>query len=348
MSPVEQAFGYASRVGTDKCHWVIVSNMDEIRLYRSNSMEKYESFRIGEIASNSSEFDRFYFLLSRCNLLPPNPTLKSTIDTIYDKNLVDQAEINKKFYNIYSQARQNVFEHLSKDNPDQDKILLIEKVQKILDRFLFMCFCEDKGYIGNIGENDPLTRRIFINAMDSFTGSMWNEFLGISKAIDKGAEKPIKIPNYNGGLFEPDPELDRLNVENDVFAYLKPLSDFDFESELDVNILGHVFEQSVSDIEELKASINNEEFDKKKGKRKKQGIYYTPAYITGFIIEQTIGAWIEREKDKLGFNNLPDFLNKRKIFFWSLAQTIKQSLGKLSRIRQPFMATPGQSCKKAF
>jgi type I restriction-modification system DNA methylase subunit len=279
--------------------------MDEIRLYRSSSMERYESFRIGEIASNSSEFDRFFFLFSRQNLLPQTPAQKSTIDAIYDKNLADQAEINKKFYGIYSQARQNIYEHLTKDNPNQDRLLLIEKVQKILDRFLFMCFCEDKGYIGNIGENDPLTRRIFVNAMDSFSGSMWNEFIGIARAIDKGAEKPIKIPSYNGGLFEPDPELDRLHVDNEVFAHLKPLSDFDFESELDVNILGHVFEQSVSDIEELKASINNESFEKKKGKRKKQGIYYTPAYITGFIIEQTIGAWIERLKGKLDFRSLP-------------------------------------------
>ena len=305
MSPVDQAFNYAQRVGIHHCHWIIVSNMDEIRLYHSSSMEKYESFRIAELASNASEFDRFYFLLSRQHLLPEKPSDKSFIDTLYEKNQADQAEINKKFYAVYSQARQNLFEDLVADNPETDKLHLLEKVQKILDRFLFMCFCEDKGYIGNVGESDPLTKRIFVNAMDSFTGSMWNEFLGIAKAIDKGAEKPIRIPPYDGGLFSPDPELEKLNVGNNAFVHLQPLAAYDFESELDVNILGHVFEQSVSDIEELKASINNEDFDKKKGKRKKQGIYYTPAYITGFIIEQTIGAWIEREKEKLGFADLP-------------------------------------------
>lgn len=305
MSPVDQAFNYVNRIGNQRCHWIIVSNMDEIRLYHSSSMEKYESFRIAELATNAPEFDRFYFLLSRQNLLPEKPSEKSLIDTLYDKNQADQADINKKFYAVYSQARQNMFEQLITDNPETDKLHLLEKVQKILDRFLFMCFCEDKGYIGNIGESDPLTKRIFVNAMDSFTGSMWNEFLGIAKAIDQGADKPIHIPPYDGGLFSPDPELEKLNVGNNAFAHLKPLAAYDFESELDVNILGHVFEQSVSDIEELKASINNEEFDKKKGKRKKQGIYYTPAYITGFIIEQTIGAWIEREKEKLGFANLP-------------------------------------------
>lgn len=305
MSPVDQAFNYALRVGIDHCHWIIVSNMDEIRLYHASSMEKYESFRIAELATNVPELERFYFLLSRQNLLPEKPSEKSVIDTLYDKNQADQADINKKFYAIYSKARQSLFEDLIVVNPEMDKLFLLEKVQKILDRFLFMCFCEDKGYIGNVGETDPLTKLIFVNALKSFTGSMWNEFLGIAKAIDKGAEKPIRIPPYDGGLFSPDPELEKLNVSNEAFAHLQPLAGYDYESELDVNILGHVFEQSVSDIEELKASINNEEFDKKKGKRKKQGIYYTPAYITGFIIEQTIGAWIEREKEKLGFLQLP-------------------------------------------
>ncbi len=305
MSPVDQAFNYAQRVGIQRCHWIIVSNMDEIRLYHSSSMEKYESFRIAELASNANEFDRFYFLLARQHLLPEKPSDKSFIDTLYDKNQADQAEINKKFYAVYSQARQNLFEDLIADNPETNKLHLLEKVQKILDRFLFMCFCEDKGYITDADDPDPLTKRIFVNAMDSFTGSMWNEFLGIAKAIDRGSKKPIQIPPYDGGLFSPDPELEKLNVGNDAFAHLQPLAAYDFESELDVNILGHVFEQSVSDIEELKASINNEDFDKKKGKRKKQGIYYTPAYITGFIIEQTIGAWIEREKEKLDFASLP-------------------------------------------
>lgn len=35
LTPVEQAFSYSHKNGT-RCHWVIVSNFKEIRLYRSN------------------------------------------------------------------------------------------------------------------------------------------------------------------------------------------------------------------------------------------------------------------------------------------------------------------------
>ena len=48
---------------------------------------------------------------------------------------------------------------------------------------------------------------------------------------------------------------------------------------IDVDILGHIFEQSITDLEELKASVTGAEFDRKKGKRKTQGVFYTPAFV---------------------------------------------------------------------
>ena len=53
------------------------------------------------------------------------------------------------------------------------------------------------------------------------------------------------------------------------------LSDYDFESEISVNILGHIFEQSLTDLEEIQSNINNVDFDKTKTKRKKEHTYKT-------------------------------------------------------------------------
>ena len=304
LSAVEQGFDYSAKIGST-CHWVIVSNMDEIRLYHVGDQNRYESFNIAEIANSPTEMERFYFLLCRQNLLPYAPSSKeSYLDKLYARNQADQAEINNKFYAIYSRTRQDIFNKLSETNPDIDKLVLLEKVQKILDRFLFMCFCEDKGFINRSAADEELTKFILNAPKKSFRGSIWNEFMDISRAIDEGSDQPIKIPPYDGGLFAKDSELENLNVSNDALESLRPIAEYDFDSELDVNILGHIFEQSVSDIEELKAKIKGQNFDEKKGKRKKQGIYYTPAYITSFIIEETIGAWIEREKIRLGFESL--------------------------------------------
>ncbi len=115
------------------------------------------------------------------------------------------------------------------------------------------------------------------------------------------------INKFNGGLFEYDEILDgKIVIGDEIFSALTEITGYDFDSELNVNILGHIFEQSISDIEEIKASISGESFDKKQGKRKKEGIYYTPEYITRYIVEQAVGGWLEERKKELGFEELPE------------------------------------------
>ena len=52
---------------------------------------------------------------------------------------------------------------------------------------------------------------------------------------------------YNGGLFKTDATLDGLTVGDDVlFIHAKRLSDYDFESQISVDILGRIFENPLS------------------------------------------------------------------------------------------------------
>jgi len=118
------------------------------------------------------------------------------------------------------------------------------------------------------------------------------------------------INKFNGGLFKNDDILDSLYVDNEVFEEMKKISEYDFDSELNENILGHIFEQSVSDIEELKKSVSGEEFDSKKSKRKKDGIFYTPKYITKYIVENSIKNWLDDKKKELGEDELPKLTEK--------------------------------------
>ena len=49
----------------------------------------------------------------------------------------------------------------------------------------------------------------------------------------------------------------------------------------------------------MKAGLEGEITDKKKSKRKKDGIYYTPSYITEYIVEEAVGNWLEDNPDGL-------------------------------------------------
>ena len=302
-TPVEQAFNYAPKYGKN-CQWVIVSNYKEIRLYRSNDMTEYEVFFL-ENLKDDLEFQKFIYILSFEALVgTANKKAKALeLSEEYQKN---QIEIEKKFYNEYRNIRLHIFENMKENNPETDENTLLEKVQKLLDRFLFICFCEDKGLLEKDFFNTILKK-------GKDFGSIFDIFKVFCNWINLGNPKE-NISHFNGGLFKNDDVLNSLNIDDKVFEELKKISDYDFDSDLNVNILGHIFEQSISDIEELKKSISGEEFDLKKSKRKKDGIFYTPQYITKYIVENSIKNWLDDKRKELGEDDLP-ILNEKDYIF---------------------------------
>jgi len=138
-TPVEQAFSYQHKTGKE-CRWVIVSNFNEIRLYHSNSSTEYELFFISELAK-PEKFNQFFYLLNSKNLISKSGD--SLIDALYKSNEQDEQDISKEFYSVFKKIRIDLFEHLKANNPNIDELVLLEKTQKLLDRFIFVCFCED-------------------------------------------------------------------------------------------------------------------------------------------------------------------------------------------------------------
>src|SRR5690606_23093910 len=129
----------------------------------------------------------------------------------------------------------------------------------------------------------------------------------------KGSASKAEIYAYNGGLFKPDNLLDRLEISDELLAkHTTQLSKYDFASQVDVNILGHIFENSLNEIESVSAEIEGGEFDKQKSKRKKDGVFYTPKYITKYIVENTVGRLCEEKKSELGFREEEYFKGRKQ------------------------------------
>ena len=267
-------------------------------------MTEYEVFFL-ENLKDDLEFQKFIYILSFEALVgTANKKAKALeLSEEYQKN---QIEIEKKFYNEYRNIRLHIFENMKENNPETDENTLLEKVQKLLDRFLFICFCEDKGLLEKDFFNTILKK-------GKDFGSIFDIFKVFCNWINLGNPKE-NISHFNGGLFKNDDVLNSLNIDDKVFEELKKISDYDFDSDLNVNILGHIFEQSISDIEELKKSISGEEFDQKKSKRKKDGIFYTPQYITKYIVENSIKNWLDDKRKELGEDDLPKLNEKDYIF----------------------------------
>jgi len=320
-SAVEQCFMYAVKSG-EKCKWVIVSNFVEIRLYLANDMTKYESFDILSL-NDKYEFYRFYYLLANGQLFYPN--IASSIDNFLANRQEREKTITKEFYEKYQYLREVFLQHLKLHNPEKNPLDLLQYAQTIIDRILFVSVIKDYDLI-----HYDVLKRIEKLAEESYAKDkeeLWRQLKNLFVAIDEGL--PPRIQKFNGGLFRQNEAVETLIIKNVFLKQLLTLSNYDFESDLNVNILGHIFEQSITDIENLKKEITeNKPFEYTEteneitykshlletNKRKKQGIYYTPEKITYYIVSNAIGSWLEEQKEKIGINqltNFPDNLEER-------------------------------------
>jgi len=289
-TPVDQGWRYM--IETSDCRWVIVSNYKETRLYHLNQTKRsYERFLLEEL-EDVEAFKRFYFLLCRDNFLPAEPGSISVIADLLDESAREQTKITDKLYRQYKILRSRIFDHLTINYPDHNPIFLLEKTQKILDRFLFIAFAEDRGLL----PRDSI-KKAFKNIDDYFKRPKWENFKVMFRWIDQG-NPGMNFPAYNGGLFHSDPDLDALDLPDELIETFAVLSEYDFEDEVSVLILGHIFEQSISDLEEmrLQATKTADRSSKKVSKRKRDGVFYTPLFVTRYIVEQAVGRTLAEKQ----------------------------------------------------
>ncbi|MGI8524743.1 MAG: Eco57I restriction-modification methylase domain-containing protein [Pseudolabrys sp.] len=277
ISPVQQAWNYAIDV-PGGCRWVLVSNCVEIRLYGfGRGRDAYEFFDLTTIG-DIRELERLWLLLSAKQLIGGGTeALLAKSDSAY-KDITDELYVD------YKNLREHVLAFLTGavDGPKLAMSAAIEVAQKLLDRILFVAFAE---------RTDLLPARLIERASNARNEWMpepyWKNFLALFREIDSGNEGR-GIWAYNGGLFAPDPVADTVVLPDGLTEQLAKLANWDYRSDVPVTVLGHIFEQSITDLEKLRALSRGEEAPKV-SKRKREGVVYTPDIVTRFLVERTIG-----------------------------------------------------------
>ncbi len=294
-TPVEQAFSYPSKMGAS-CRWVVVSNFVELRLYAANDQTRAEVFRLDTLPDQPAALRRFFALLAAGQVLPLPTQPDAPLDLALRQRQEQEARISKEFYRDYRAARRALLDHLIEQNPAVAPLDLLQHTQKLLDRVIFVCFCEDKNIIPRLTFR-RLLDAVRANVFDPADDKIYRTVRGLFHSIDLG-NPAANINRFNGGLFAPDAALDALVIKDRTLGPVISLERYDFASELNVNILGHIFEQSLADLEAERARLLGEAPPTaKQGKRKQDGIFYTPDYITRYIVGQGVEA---------GLNALPD------------------------------------------
>jgi hypothetical protein len=319
LSKIEdQAFGYKNN--QENCNYVITSNFEKVRLYVDNAIEHVE-FNLFELSQE--QFNLMYLILAFENI-------KNNIPKKLKEESVNQEDIiTKKLYKDYSIFKRELFQNLTLLNPEYDPLVLFQKSQKLLDRLLFLLFGEDRGLLPPNSVREILKQWNKLQDLDEDIPlyNRYKKYFGYLNTGFKGKNHDVFA--YNGGLFKEDEILDNIKIDDKILHdHTFRLSQYDFASEVDVNILGHIFENSLNEIDEIKAQLEGQEIDKSKSKRKKDGVFYTPKHITKYIVENTVGKLCEEKKVEFEIVEEVYFTDKKR-----QQKTNKALLDKLDQYR---------------
>jgi type I restriction-modification system DNA methylase subunit len=158
-------------------------------------------------------------------------------------------------------------------------------VQKIIDRFIFLRICEDRG----IEEYGQLKKKaegkeIYENLKDLFIYA------------DEKYNSGIFHFEKEDGMEEPDNLTLSLEIDDKILKQIishlyYPESPYEF-SVFPADILGQVYEQFLGKVIRLTDS-HQAKIEEKPKVKKVGGIFYTPTYIVDYIVKNTVGRLVE-------------------------------------------------------
>ncbi|HEY1599253.1 MAG TPA: N-6 DNA methylase [Pirellulales bacterium] len=348
-TPVEQAFRYAAH-GQAGVEWVIVSNLEEIRLYRNGYVDAYERWTTEEL-TQLPKLRHFFFLLHRAGIIADRGVSRTA--TLLDKSLKVGLDTTEGFYGLYSIARNALIEHLVtvpqfKNAP---KAHVYGKAHKILNRALFAAYCED--HPARLLPEETLAKLQKTASEKKGNGRYWETYQEFFRQLDAGSP-PGSADGYNafnGGLFAFDPEIDNLTLPDTLFTRsffydrrgkqsreitgIFGFHVYSFTDELNVDALGAIFEQSLKDLPTSEAPVRGRG-NVAVTSRETHGVYYTPKEITRFMVSRAFDFFVTPLRDeadrsasahqiKKGRSKraTPNVEIRRKLFFQEMMDHLK-------------------------
>jgi very-short-patch-repair endonuclease len=309
-----QAFGYKNY--NKKAVYVVSSNFEKLRFYIDNAID-YEEFNLFTLTEE--KFATLWLCLAYENIA------KNLAKHLKTESVGKEEQITRQLYKDYSAFKRALFDDICANNADVTRglnpLLLFKKTQKLLDRLLFILFAEDSGLLPPNSIMEIVKQWEQLKELDEYKPlyDRLKKYFGYMNTGRKGAKHDIFA--YNGGLFAPDETLDSIVISDEILlTHLKKVSNYDFSSEVDVNILGHIFENSLTEIEVITNELSSPrpsdtplQFGEGTGvRRKKDGVFYTPRYITAYIVENTIGKLCADKKAELEIDEQEYFTDKKR------------------------------------
>lgn len=270
----KQAVRYSWNKGVT---WAILTNFERLLIFNAQDIKSSLANKLLfdiPCAEYVSEFERLW-------LLSKESFSTNGLDAYAEKigKKFQRVPISSLLYKDLDECRAILTDALHGWNPKVKGDLLDEGVQKFLDRLIFIRVAEDRSvepptllpllrewegsktkndvplYTSMVGKFRELDKTYNSNLFSEHPFEQWEEYGGAT-------EKAIKILYGKEGYYE-----------------------YDFKA-MPADVLGTVYENYLG--HRLSQSKKGVTLDKDAGKRKEQGIYYTPSFIVDYIVKNAL------------------------------------------------------------
>jgi hypothetical protein len=253
--------------------WLIVLDYREICLYHRDVSGLFCQRFAWDSLADLEQFKAFYFLLSRRTLLRgiANSEERSRTTHLLEESHQLESEVLKNFYSHYYKIRSQLIKDFryrlqllahpvqSPQNSLQIKAedaiaIAIYQSQKLLNRILFVAYCEDRQLLP-----ENLIKDAYEFTNPYVEQPIWDNYKAIFSWVQNGnASYRSPLNAYPCSLFVSDRILDKaLFVGDELCRQIKEIARFDFCEDITRHILICLFDESIKELSQYRKDLSN-------------------------------------------------------------------------------------------
>ena len=278
---VKQAIDYA---WTKSVTWALLSDFEGLKVFNAEWKESNPfsaQFIEFDLESYLTNFERLWWLSKP-------ETLARRLDLEAEKvgKKVKRLPVSQHLFDDLKKWRGNLFKNYKAFNLGYSAAQIDEAVLRLLNRLIFIRTAEDREV-----EDNRLRSLVRVLRDKKQISHLDRELAEVFRQFDNTYNSELFARHFSEELQIPPTDLEEV-IEG---LYEKNFTRYNFNA-LDADVLGTAYEQYLGHV--VADGIDETHVEEKRTKRKSQGIYYTPTFVTKYIVQQTVGKYL----DEHGYN----------------------------------------------
>src|SRR6266498_312269 len=278
---VKQAIDYA---WTKSVTWALLSDFEGLRVFNAEWKEsnpfsaQFIEFGLDDYLK---DFERLWWLSK-----PEISVRRLDLEAEKVGKKVKRLPVSQNLFDDLKKWRENLFKNYKAFNLGYSTSEIDTAVLRLLNRLIFIRTAEDREVEDNRLRSlvRTLKDKKQINHLDRELAKLFRQF-------DETYNSELFARHFSEELQIPPTDLEQV-IEG---LYEKNFTRYNFNA-LDADVLGTAYEQYLGHV--VAEGATETHVEEKRAKRKSQGIYYTPTFVTKYIVQQTVGKYL----DERGYN----------------------------------------------